>query len=234
MYVTKTNFATTIEALKEGVEAVSSALARAKLELLEKIGIVEGKIDAAREALENKIGEVHGEILGVSKSQSKMEDLVRGIEGKIELTQDQIKQANRGIYILCSVLAESGVNNDDLVEFTQKHGGSGVQRQKSSNRIVAESIPVAQQPRIADAVADASFSINEMLLREGLQNLLNLTSNSNSGTNASSVSSASQAKQVTSIPGLIEPNLPLALPLDGNFSSIFAGVRPMTSRSTTQ
>jgi len=223
MYVTKKNFSTTIEALKEGVAAVSSALARAKEELLEKIGIVESKIDAARESLELKIGGVHDEILGVSKSQNKMEDLVRGIEGKIELTQDQIKQANRGIYILCSVLAESGVSNDDLLEFTQKHGGSGIQRKPSTIKSFVDSLPIANS--VSDKVTspqvatEAPLSMNEILLREGLQNLLNLSAKAGNKATSSKGSFISN-----------DSNLPFALPLDGNFSSILAGARSTSSR----
>jgi hypothetical protein len=221
MYVTKKHFNTTVEALKEGVTGLASALARVRHELLEKVGVVEVKVDEARFALEEKIDGVHDEVKGVAKSQDLLEELIRGIEGKIELTQDQVKQANRGIVILCSVIAESGVMNEELLEFTRKHGGTqgGPKGSSKVQSSVVNNNNKPDVPQQAKYESNGEFSINDVLLREGLQHLITMTTRTPHNRPTRTASNNSE-------------NLPTAVALDPLFSSFSA--RPTTNLNTVK
>jgi len=225
MYVTKKHFNTTVEALKEGVTGLASALARVRHELLEKVGVVEVKVDEARAALEGKIDGVRGQVEGVTNSQTLIEGLIRGIEGKIELTQDQVKQANRGIMILCNVIAESGVTNEELIEFTRNNGIQIEQKaevksiQRSSTRPSTSVIAVPQEQSKSE-----DFSINDILLREGLQHLITMTAPARS---------VYPQRPVRSISNSSSESLPTAVPLDRDVAAFLAGYTNISSTPST-
>jgi len=220
MYVTKKHFNTTVEALKEGVTGLASALARVRHELLEKVGVVEVKVDEARLALEGKIDGVRDQVTGVANSQGLIEDLIRGIEGKIELTQDQVKQANRGIMILCNVIAESGVTNEELLDYTRKNGIQIEQKaevksvQHSSTKPSASVIAVPQEKQ----AKSEEFSINEILLREGLQHLITMTA-PNSQRHPQPITQ----RPSRSISSSSTESLPTAVPLDRDIATFLSG-----------
>jgi len=125
MYVTRAALTSAVEALEEGIENVGTALEAAKDELAVKIGLVEANIDRTRESLEARISEevgdvkrdleeVGNDVKGVSRAQEQVHGLVQSIETQIDVIEsrmenanDQLSTANRGIYLLCNVVADS-------------------------------------------------------------------------------------------------------------------------------
>ncbi|GBG27329.1 Hypothetical Protein FCC1311_035512 [Hondaea fermentalgiana] len=125
MYVTKKALAVAVEALEEGIENLGVALEAAKRELSYKLGLLEDKVDETRESLEKKIteevgdvkkdlGVVGNDVKGISRAQEQVHGLVQSIETQIDSIEsrmegvgDQLNTANRGIYLLCNVVAEN-------------------------------------------------------------------------------------------------------------------------------
>jgi hypothetical protein len=185
--------------------------------------VVELKVDEARAALEGKILGVHDEVKGVAQSQDVMEGLIRGIENRIELTQEQVKQANRGIVILCNVVAESGASNEDLLEFTRKYAATSTDRKNPDKQTVSTTSLSSNESKAnkpgATLTISPDFSINDILLREGLQHLITMTSASKLDTKKSP---SSQEK------------IPTAVPVNRDFASVLAGISAIAPSTLSQ
>ena len=98
-WVSKAQFRTTTDALREGVAAVASALARVRSELLEKIGVVDANVDRTRE-------ELKADVAGVSRKVSSVSDSLQVIEAKLAGIEGGLRTANRGIFLLCHVVSD--------------------------------------------------------------------------------------------------------------------------------
>jgi hypothetical protein len=140
MYVTQSKFKTATEALKEGISTLSSALSKVRVELLEKIGLLETSLESTREELKNQIvssadqvridvAKVSGEVRDVGFVVGGLESKLGTIEGGVGELHLALDKANRGIHLLCHVVAESyryanGSSKDqqlysDLLSFTK-------------------------------------------------------------------------------------------------------------------
>jgi hypothetical protein len=145
VWVTRSHFNSTVTALKDGVRGVAVALAKVRQELAQKIGVVERKVDESRDHLEKRIaaevGDVrrdlalaHEDVRGVAKGQQEVRSVLTTIEGqvsdvgqRVEDAQGQLHRANRGIYLLCNVVADSAAvasSNravyEELLQFTRE------------------------------------------------------------------------------------------------------------------
>jgi hypothetical protein len=125
MYVTKRNFNETVEQLQGRVEIVKEAVDAARKDLAVRIGLVDAKIDKTRYSLEQKIEQevgdvktevrdVHESVKGIAAVQGKVQSVVHGLEDRffsmeetLEDARSQLSVANRGINLLCTVVAES-------------------------------------------------------------------------------------------------------------------------------
>lgn len=118
MYVTQAKFKTATEALKEGVDAVSKALQKARQELLARIGVLETRLEAVNVELKDQIlasadsvktdvAKVHSEVRDVGTVVNGLEDKLGSIEGGVGDLRSALERANKGIHLLCHVVAES-------------------------------------------------------------------------------------------------------------------------------
>lgn len=161
MYVTKRNFSETIEQLQERVEVVKVAVETARKDLAARIGLVDVKLDKTRYSLEQKIEQevgdvktevkdVHESVKGIAAVQGRVQSVVHGLEDRffnmeetLEDARTQLTVANRGINLLCTVVAESvvgqrGLGNDDqatharLLDYTREISAEESAKQSSS------------------------------------------------------------------------------------------------------
>lgn len=130
MYVTRKSFTVSVKDLKKGLKLVNEALQVAREELGEKIGLVDAKLDSTRISLENTIEQEVGK---VALDLESVGTDVRNVSEKIDGVEGQLKVANRGIFLLCNVVAESVRNSgssnstrngasslyQDLIEYTK-------------------------------------------------------------------------------------------------------------------
>jgi len=122
MYVTQTALGVAVETLEFGIENLGVALETAKRELTYKLGLVEDKLDETKVSLENKIevevGQVRMDIKGVSNdiqglsySHDRVHTMVNNIETQMTCMEgridEQLATANKGIYLLCNVVADN-------------------------------------------------------------------------------------------------------------------------------
>mmetsp|Transcript_13790 Transcript_13790/g.22500 ORF Transcript_13790/g.22500 Transcript_13790/m.22500 type:complete len:369 (-) Transcript_13790:768-1874(-) len=142
MYVTKKALSAAVEALEQSIETLGIALENVKRELSYKMGLIEDKIDDTRVSLEEKItsevGDVKRElenvgqdVKGISFVQDRVQGMVEGIEtqidsieNRIENANDQLLTANKGIYLLCNVVAEQ--MNSGKSKGNNRHGSSSL------------------------------------------------------------------------------------------------------------
>jgi len=121
MYVTKKGLEVAVLALEEGIDSVGAALESAKRELSYKLGLIDEKIDENSAKLEEKIksevGDVKrdleavgNDVKGISRNQERVHGMVESIETQIDTIGESMGTANRGIYLLCNVVAESMTN----------------------------------------------------------------------------------------------------------------------------
>jgi archaellum component FlaC len=139
MYVTQSKFKTATEALKEGIDGVSKALNKTRLELLQKLGVLEKnlqdvsadlktEIAMSTESVRNDLANVSTDVRGVNTIVTGLESKLGTIEGGVGDLRTALEKANRGIHLLCHVVAESyrganGQKNErwysDLLTFTK-------------------------------------------------------------------------------------------------------------------
>jgi hypothetical protein len=120
LYVTRRQFRTATDALKEGLHGLVTALAKVRGELLDKIGAVEKNLDTARDELTAHItseaGLVRGQVKLVGEDVANLGCKLEGIEGGVEDVRKSLVRANRGIWLLCHVVAESISQTSPLAE----------------------------------------------------------------------------------------------------------------------
>lgn len=118
MYVTQSKFKSATEALQESVAVVNKALQAARKDLLERMGLIETRIDNVSAELKDQIttssaavredlAKVSLEVRDVGTAVSGMEDKLGLIEGGVGDLRLAMEKANRGIQLLCHVVAES-------------------------------------------------------------------------------------------------------------------------------
>jgi len=118
MYVTQSKFKSATDALKEGIDAVSKALNKARVELLERIGVLEKSLEDVSADLKNQItlstesvrddlAKVSNEVRDVGSIAEGLESKLGTIEGGVGDLRSALERANRGIHLLCHVVADS-------------------------------------------------------------------------------------------------------------------------------
>mmetsp|Transcript_20658 Transcript_20658/g.40551 ORF Transcript_20658/g.40551 Transcript_20658/m.40551 type:complete len:358 (+) Transcript_20658:1798-2871(+) len=225
MYVTKKALSVAVEALEEGIENLGMALETAKRELSYKLGLLEDKVDETRESLENKItaevGDVKrdlevvgNDVKGISRAQEQVHGLVQSIEtqidnleNKMEGVGNQLNTANRGIYLLCNVVAENmgaavkgrGSNNnnnnaprgaslyEELIAYTRgaMSNFSSTMRGNSNNDLRVDTPLITPGGSVPSSALDVVPSFREMLS----SNSFRVPSNSTLTNSSSSISS---------------------------------------------
>ncbi len=111
MYVTKKTFQTSMETLKTNMNTITDVLETTKYELELKLGLVDQKLDTTRISLEDKIttevGSIKNELLLLQDSITDMNTSQLQLQNMVQGLENQMMQANRGIYLLCNVVADN-------------------------------------------------------------------------------------------------------------------------------
>ena len=101
MYVTRRNFKATTDALKDGLHGLANALAKVRAEVLERIAVVETKVDATRDELvalvKAESGEVKADVKHVKDNLEAVSANVDSIKDGMDDYRKGWLRANRGL-----------------------------------------------------------------------------------------------------------------------------------------
>lgn len=153
MYVTQSRFKSTTDALKEAVDSVSKVLSVTRRDLLERIGLLDTKMEEANAELKEQItktheivrddlANVHQEVKDVGSVVGGLETKLGAIDGGLGELRVAMERANHGIQLLCHVVAESyryGSNQknekwyNDLLIYTKVNASQEPSKQLKQN-----------------------------------------------------------------------------------------------------
>lgn len=139
MYVTQAKFKTATDALREALDVVSKALEKARAELLQKLGFLETRLEnvsaelkqqiiSSSDAVRDDLAKVSSDVKDVGNVVGGLETKLGSIEGGVGDLRTALDRANKGIQLLCHVVAESYRYNgtqkekkwySDLLTFTE-------------------------------------------------------------------------------------------------------------------
>mmetsp|Transcript_1439 Transcript_1439/g.4971 ORF Transcript_1439/g.4971 Transcript_1439/m.4971 type:complete len:309 (-) Transcript_1439:104-1030(-) len=108
MFVTRRGFKQALGHLKASMENVGGALCKVKTQLNARIESVLQQVSAAariQDQLRVEVGEVKERVNETGQQVDNVEALVGQLQGEIESVKGKQDFANRGIYLLCSVVA---------------------------------------------------------------------------------------------------------------------------------
>ncbi|OEL28603.1 hypothetical protein BAE44_0010379 [Dichanthelium oligosanthes] len=137
MFVTKRNMANAVQSMSKQLEQVSSALAATKRHLTQRLENLDGKMDEQVEVskairnevlysysfvLYEKVNDVKDDLSQIGFDIESIQQMVAGLEGKIELLENKQDVANTGIWYLCQVAGgiKDGINAKFFQEATEK------------------------------------------------------------------------------------------------------------------
>jgi uncharacterized protein (UPF0335 family) len=115
MFVTKRNMANAVQSMSKQLEQVSSALAATKRHLTQRLENLDGKMDEQVEVsktIRNEVNDVKDDLSQIGFDIEAIQQMVAGLEGKIELLENKQDVANTGIWYLCQVAGgiKDGIN----------------------------------------------------------------------------------------------------------------------------
>ncbi|XP_066394536.1 uncharacterized protein [Miscanthus floridulus] len=125
MFVTKHNMANAVQSMSKQLEQVSSALAATKRHLTQRLENLDGKMDEQVEvskAIRNEVNDVKDDLSQIGFDIETIQQMVVGLEGKIELLENKQDVANTGIWYLCQVAGglKDGINTKFFQETSEK------------------------------------------------------------------------------------------------------------------
>lgn len=125
MFVTKRNMANAVQSMSKQLEQVSSALAAAKRHLTQRLENLDGKMDEqvqVSKAIRNEVHDVKDDLSQIGFDIESIQQMVAGLEGKIELLENKQDVANTGIWYLCQVAGglKDGINAKFFQEASEK------------------------------------------------------------------------------------------------------------------
>ncbi|CAD6218753.1 unnamed protein product [Miscanthus lutarioriparius] len=125
MFVTKHNMANAVQSMSKQLEQVSSALAATKRHLTQRLENLDGKMDKQVEvskAIRNEVNDVKDDLSQIGFDIETIQQMVAGLEGKIELLENKLDVANTGIWYLCQVAGglKDGISTKFFQETSEK------------------------------------------------------------------------------------------------------------------
>lgn len=125
MFVTKRNMANAVESMSKQLEQVSSALAATKRHLTQRLENLDGKMDEQVEVsktIRNEVNDVKADLSQIGFDIESIQQMVAGLEGKIELLDNKQDATNAGIWYLCQIAGgiKDGINAKFFQEANEK------------------------------------------------------------------------------------------------------------------
>ncbi|KAA8499110.1 hypothetical protein FVE85_6695 [Porphyridium purpureum] len=185
-WVSRSLFQSTTQSLRNMVSKLSVSLGTVRDELLQRIGMVEMKVDASHNELMDKIGTDVGAAVarvdGVAKDVGEVHRSVRMLDARINDVQSGIRYTKHGIYLLCQIVAQ-------MPESQASHAWDELKRFTSfqpNQELPAQSQPPAQSrvqqqqqqfgfeslPSTVPSVSSASMSSTHARTHSGLSTVL--------------------------------------------------------------
>uniref|UniRef100_A0A0D9XEZ2 DUF1664 domain-containing protein n=1 Tax=Leersia perrieri TaxID=77586 RepID=A0A0D9XEZ2_9ORYZ len=106
MFVTKRNMAKAVESMSKQLDQVSSALAATKRHLTQRLENLDGKMDEQVEVskiIRNEVNDVKDDLSQIGFDIAAIQQMVAGLEGKIELLDNKQDATNAGVWYLCQI-----------------------------------------------------------------------------------------------------------------------------------
>ncbi|KAH9251075.1 hypothetical protein BASA81_011150 [Batrachochytrium salamandrivorans] len=166
MYVTQHKFKLATEQLERGVKALGDTLAKTRTELLTKLGVVERNLEQTRKELKGEIqsssAEIRKDVKVISGDIKHLHSDVAGLDTKMDGLHDgvgelraAIEHANRGIALLCHVVAESF--------FHRTGGGTGTTQDKAVKDLMTftKTNPIQVTNGSADLIKQIKFQAGD-------------------------------------------------------------------------
>lgn len=126
MYVTKSGMANAVSNMTKHLEQVSSALAAAKRHLTQRIENLDGKLDEQKEIsreIKNEVTDARGKITNIGFELNSLQELVCGLDGKINAIEYKQKFTCEGVMYLCQFVQENGGGKPDFMQDVPKLTG---------------------------------------------------------------------------------------------------------------
>lgn len=125
MFVTKRNMTNAVESMSKQLEQVSSALAATKRHLTQRLENLDGKMDEQVEVsktIRNEVNDVNADLSQIGFDIESIQQMVAGLEGKIELLDNKQDATNAGIWYLCQIAGgvKDGINAKFFQEANEK------------------------------------------------------------------------------------------------------------------
>jgi len=125
MFVTKRNMASAVDSMSKQLEQVSSALAATKRHLTKRLENLDGKMDEQVEMskhIRNEVIDVKTDLSQIGFDVEAIQQMVAGLEEKIELLDNKQDAANAGIWYLCRMAGgiKEGINTKFFQEAEEK------------------------------------------------------------------------------------------------------------------
>ncbi|KAF7066113.1 hypothetical protein CFC21_072151 [Triticum aestivum] len=125
MFVTKRNMASAVDSMSKQLEQVSSALAATKRHLTKRLENLDGKMDEQVEVskqIRNEVTDVKTDLSQIGFDVEAIQQMVAGLEEKIELLDNKQDAANAGIWYLCRMAGgiKEGINAKFFQEADEK------------------------------------------------------------------------------------------------------------------
>ncbi|URE17592.1 hypothetical protein MUK42_11237 [Musa troglodytarum] len=149
MYVTKHNMTKAVASMTKHLEQVSAALAQTKKHLTQRIENLDGKLDEQKEMsgeIKKEVIDARGKLDNIGLELTTLQQLVWGLDGKMNAIEDKQNFACAGVMYLCQfVEGKGGKMPDYLVDGPKNAGkrgflGSGEARSLKGLQHIAEVI----------------------------------------------------------------------------------------------
>ncbi|XP_043719996.1 uncharacterized protein LOC122667684 [Telopea speciosissima] len=117
MYVTKSHMANAVSSMTNHLEQLTNALAAAKRHLTQRIENLDGKLDDQKEmskSIKNEVSEVRANLGQINYDLVSLQDMIRGLDGKIVTLEDKQDIANAGVWYLCQFV---GAKDPKMTDF---------------------------------------------------------------------------------------------------------------------
>lgn len=159
MYVTKSTMANAVSNMTNHLEQVSAALAATKRHLTQRIENLDGKLDEQKEIsreIKSEVANASGKISNIGFELNSLQELVSGLDGKINAIEYKQKFTCDGVMYLCQFVHEKGGGGPDFLKDAPKL--TGKPRYAGSTDTVLKGIALAIESGNLDKTSNEGLS----------------------------------------------------------------------------
>mmetsp|Transcript_6292 Transcript_6292/g.18994 ORF Transcript_6292/g.18994 Transcript_6292/m.18994 type:complete len:348 (+) Transcript_6292:186-1229(+) len=146
LWVSRRNFSETVDGLQSTIQSISSKLRGVSTELTDRIFQMEDKLVKTKSEINNKVdtevASTKQRINIVGMTVNEVQDIVDGLQKRLEDLQAKANYSNRGILLLCQAVGSMPHHDkkssrlwDELKKFTSSRSSTGKGEPSSSKRL---------------------------------------------------------------------------------------------------